>query len=119
MEEIPTGAVVLRAIVMMKYRAIEDNSGSANGLVLAGTEHIQIDKTGGTYIDAIKLLASQWQVAGDTRDGGDVLIGNIDVAAEVDGNDTYELKLENADATGGDLLLRDVQTGVRIYFTLE
>ncbi len=117
--EIPTGAVVLRVIAMIKIGAFEDTSAAENKLVLAGTEHIQIDKSGGTYIDAIKLIAGQWLTGASAVRGGDVMIGNIDVASEVDANDTYEMKIENADVTGASLLLRDVQTGLRVYFTLE
>ncbi len=117
--EIPSGAVVLRVIAMIKIGAFEDTSTAENKLVLAGNEHIQIDKTGGTYIDAIKLIAGQWLTGASAVRGGDVMIGNIDVASEVDGNDTYEMKIENADVTGASLLLRDVQTGLRVYFTLE
>ncbi len=117
--EIPSGAVVLRVIAMIKIGAFEDTSTAENSLVLAGTEHIQIDKTGGTYIDAIKLIAGQWLTGANAVRGGDFMIGNIDVASEVDGNDTYEMKIENADVTGASLLLRDVQTGLRVYFTLE
>jgi len=116
---IPSGAVVSHAYVMMKIRAMEDTSGSSNSIVLAGTEHIQIDKTGGSYIDAITMVAGMWEVAGTTRDGGDYLVGSLNVASEVDGNDTYELKIEGADVTAANLILRDVQVGIRVYLTPE
>lgn len=114
---LPSGATITRVIAMFKYRAAEDTSASANNLVLAGTEHIQVDKSGGTYIDAIQLIASSIQVASSARDGGDVWVGDIDIKSEVDGNDTYEFRFENADALGNNLLLRDVQTGLRVYFS--
>lgn len=114
---IPSGATVERVIMMLKYRAVEDTSLAENSLVLAGTEHIQIDKTGGTYIDAIKLVAGMVQVAAGTESPGDVWIGDIDISAEVDSDDTYETRWEGADCTGNDLELRDVQVGVRIWFS--
>ncbi len=117
--EIPTGAVVLRVITMLKIGSFEDTSTAENKVVLAGTEHIQVDKTGGTYIDAIKMIAGQWLTGASAARGGDVMIGNIDVSSEVDGNDTYEFKWEGADVTGDSLLLRDVQVGLRVYFALE
>ena len=117
--EIPSGAVVLRVIAIVKVGAFEDTSTAENKVVLAGTEHIQVDKSGGTYIDAIKMIAGQWLTPASGVRGGDVMVGNIDVASEVDGNDTYEFKWEGADVTGASLLLRDVQTGLRVYFTLE
>lgn len=114
---IPTGATVSRVTAMFKYRVVEDTSAAANSLVLAGTEHIQVDKTGSTFIDAIKLVAGMVQVAASTRDGGDVWVGDIDIKSEVDGNDTYEFRWEGADVTGNNLLLRDLQTGLRVYFS--
>ena len=117
--EIPTGAVILRVNVILSIGSFEDTSTAENKVVLAGTEHIQIDKTGGTYIDAIKMIAGMWLTGASAVRGGLVMIGDIDVASEVDANDTYELKIENADVTGASLLLRDVQTGLIVYFTLE
>lgn len=114
---LPSSATVRRVTAMLKYRAVEDTSAAANSLVLAGTEHIQVDKTGSTFIDAIKLVAGMVQVAASTRDGGDVWVGDIDIAAEVNSNDTYEFRWEGADVTGNNLLLRDLQTGLRVYFS--
>ena len=114
--DIPTNATVKRTIMMLKFRAVEDTSAAENSLVLAGTEHIQIDKTGGTYIDAIKLIAGMAKVAASARDGGDGGIGDIDISSEVDANDTYETRWEGADCTGNNLLFHDLQVGVRVYF---
>ena len=115
-EKIPSGATVNRAVLMLKFRATEDTSGAENSLVLAGTEHIQIDKTGGTYIDAIKLIAGMALTGGSLVGSGDVWIGNIDISSEVDGNDTYETRWEGADCTANNLLFRDVQVGLRLWF---
>lgn len=115
---VPNGARIIRVVAMLKYRAAEDTSGAINSLVLAGTEHIQVDKTGGTFVDAIRLIASTIQLAATSRDGGDVWVGDIDIKAEVDANDTYELRWEGADAVGNNLLIRDLQTGLRVYFTV-
>ena len=117
--EIPSGAIILRVNVILSIGSFEDTSASENKVVLAGTEHIQIDKTGGTYIDAIKMIAGMWLTGASAVRGGLVMIGDIDVASEVDANDTYELKIEGADVTAASLLLRDVQTGLIVYFTLE
>jgi len=114
--DIPSGASVKRTIMMLKFREIEDSSGSENSLVLAGTEHIQIDKTGGTYIDAIKLVAGMALTKASSIVPGDVWVGNIDISSEVDGNDTYETRWEGADCTANNLLFRDVQVGVRVWF---
>ena len=114
---IPAGSSIKRVIMMLKYRAVENTNAAANQLNITGTEHIQIDKTGGTYIDAIKLIDGMAQVDAVARDGGDAWIGDIDIKAEVDGNDTYETRWEGADADLADLLFLDLQVGVRVYFT--
>lgn len=116
--EIPEDAVFLRVIAMFKYRAVENSNASDNALIALAAEHIQVDRTGGTFIDAIAMADNAIQVAGSTRDGGDVWIGAINIVSEVDRNDTYEFRMENADVDGNNLILRDVQTGLRVYFTL-
>ena len=75
--------------------------------------------TGATFVDAIKMVAGMWLTGASAVRGGLVMIGDIDVQPEVDANDTYELRIENADVTAASLLLRDVQTGLIVYFTLE
>jgi predicted secreted protein len=117
--DVPAGATVVRAILGVIVGEFEDTSTAENSVVLAGTEHFQIDKTGGTYIDAIKLLAGQWLTPASGRRGGTVLIGDIDISSEVDDNDTYEIKWEGADVTGASLLLRDVQTFIKLWYTIE
>ncbi len=114
---IPSDATVRRVVMMLKYREVEDTSAAENSLVLAGTEHIQIDKTGGTYIDAIKLIAGMALTPASGRSGGDAWIGDIDISSEVDSNDTYETRWEGADCTGNNLLFRDLQVGLRVYFS--
>ncbi|KKN75608.1 hypothetical protein LCGC14_0378460 [marine sediment metagenome] len=114
--DIPVGASVKIVKMMLKFREIEDTSNAENSLVLAGSEHIQIDKTGGTYIDAIKLVAGMALTAAKAIVPGDVWVGDINISSEVDGNDTYETRWEGADCTANNLLFRDVQVGVRVWF---
>lgn len=114
--DLPAGVTITRVIAMLKYRAAENSNAADNNLVLAGTEHIQVDKSGGTFVDAIQLIASAIQVAASTRDGGDVWIGSIDISSEVDGEDTYEFRWEGADAAQNNLILRDLQVGLKVYF---
>lgn len=119
---IPSGATVIRAVAMFKYRAVEDTSGVDNNLDDGGgttTPAIQVRAdTPGTYIDAINVVDGMAQVAGSGRDGGDVWVGDNDVKSEVVGNDIYEFQFDDAEAEGNNLLLRDVQTGLRVYFQL-
>lgn len=113
--DLPPGPSIQRVVAMLKFAIKQDSSGSSNSLVLAGTEHIQV-KDGGTYTDAIKLIAGMAQVAGNGRDGGDAWIGDIDIKSVVDEDDTYEFQWEGSDCTADSLTFRDLQVGLRIYF---
>ena len=118
---IPSGATFLRVLVMLKYRTLEDTSAVDNKLSTAGpvTPAVQVKETvSGSFTDAITLIDDMFQIAASTREGGDVLIGNTDVKSEVDANDTYALQLDDVLADGANLLLRDVQVGLRIEWTV-
>ncbi len=117
---IPSGAVITRVEAWVSIGEFEDTSTAENSLVLAGTEHIQVKETAaGSFVDAIKLVAAQWLTGASLHRGGNIYFGAIDIKAEVDANDTYSFQIENADVTGASLLLRDVQCGLIVEYTLE
>ncbi len=121
--DIPNGATVVRAIAMLKFRVIENTNGAANKLngatVAATSQVIQVrDDTPSAYIDAIKFVDDQFGIAASTREGGDVLIGSIDVSGTVDGNDTYNFQFLQALADLASLEMNDVQTGLRVWFKM-
>lgn len=116
--DIPSGATLTRATLTLIGRAIENTNTSLNRLLIAGTEHIQLKKSGGSFTDAIVLVDNMISVAASTRDGSFALFGTIDLTVvEVTGNATYNVQWENADADQASLLLHDVYTVLRIYFT--
>ena len=95
--DIPVGAAIVRVAAMFKFRAVENTNAAANKLsgttVAATSQVIQVRSDApGTWTDAIKFVDDQFGVAASTREGGDVLIGSIDIAGEVDTNDTYEFQ---------------------------
>lgn len=112
---IPTGAVVVQAIGLMKFRSLT-NAGNANKL--AGDQHVQIQKGGaGGYADCISLVDDELTVAAAAVDApGDVIIGNHNVVAKVTGNDTYNFQWTDAVADVANLTLNDVQTGIRVWY---
>ncbi len=112
---LPAGAVVVRAVVMFKFRAVENTNAGANKL--SGAQEIQIrDDTPSAWIDAINLLDDMFSLAASTREGGDVFIGDIDVSATVDGDDTYNLQWDEAVADLASIQFNDVQVGLRIWY---
>ena len=115
--DVPVGATVNHVKAMLKYRVVKDTSGALNSLVLNGTEHIQVDQSGCTFIDAIELVKGMAEVEACAESGGDVWVGSINISSEVTGNDTYEFRWEGSDAIGSNLEVRDLQTGLRVYFS--
>lgn len=121
--DLPAGAVVVRAIAMIKFRMIDNINGAANkldGATVADTSQvIQVrDDTPGTWRDAINFVDDQFGLAATTRESGDVLIGSPDIAVEVDGNDTYEFQYLLAKADLASINLNDVQTGLRVWYSV-
>jgi hypothetical protein len=45
-------------------------------------------------------------------------VGSEDIKAEVDGNGTYNFQFDDAEAILDSLLMRDIQVGLRIEFTV-
>lgn len=121
--DLPAGATITRAIAMVKFRIIENTNAGANKLdgatVAATSQVIQVrDDTPGTWRDAITFVDDQFGIAASTREGGDVLIGNTDIAVEVDANDGYNFQylLAKADLLG--INWNDLQVGLRVWFSV-
>ena len=121
-EGIPTGATVLRAIAMFKFRMVENTNAAANklngGTVAATSQVIQVrDDTPGTWIDAINFADDQFGLDGDTREGGDVCIGSIDISAVMVGNDGYEFRWLLGRSDLDSMNFNDVQVGIRVWYS--
>jgi len=113
---VPSGVTLDRVVVILKVRAIENtNAGGANAINVA--QNIQVRKAGGTWVPAINLADNQWTVAASTRESGDVLIGDNDVKATVDGDGTYNFQFASAAVDLAVLRLNDVLVGLRFFFS--
>lgn len=122
--DLPDGATIVRAIAMLKFRMIEntnaDNANNLDGATAADTSQvIQVKETSaGSYTDAINFANLQFGMAKVTREGGDVLIGSIDIASEVDGNDSYTFQWLLAKAAQDNLNFNDCAVGLRIWYSV-
>jgi hypothetical protein len=119
---IPDGASVVRAIAMFKFRMVENTDTGANklngGTVPATSQVIQVrDDTPGLWTDAINFADDQFGVEGQTREGGDVCIGSLDIAGIVAGNGGYELRWLLGKADADFLNFNDVQVGIRVWYS--
>ena len=118
--DIPVADTIRRVIGMLRIRELEDTSTAANAI--NGTFDLDVMKVGGGWgTDNIPLINmpnnSLLTPASGVSVGGEI-IGDNDVASEVDANATYNLRFDgNAFVDGDALHLRDVQAGLRVYFS--
>jgi len=120
---LPAGATIVRAIVMFKFRMIENTNAAGNRLngatVALTSQVIQIRSDAPTaYVDAINFVDDYFTLAATTREGGDVQVGQVNVAATVDENDTYELRWLLARADLDFINFNDCQVGLRIWYSV-
>jgi hypothetical protein len=114
---LPAGATIVRAFAMFKFRMVENTNAGVNKLNNA--QEIQVrDDTPSAWIDAINFVDDQFGLAASTREGGDVIIGAINLSATVDGNDTYNFQWDEAIADVANLQFNDVQVGLRIWYSV-
>jgi hypothetical protein len=114
---LPAGATIVRAIAMFKFRMVENTNVAANKL--NGAQEVQVrDDSPSAWIDAINFVDDQFSIAATTREGGDVIIGAIDVSGTVDGDDTYNFQWDEAVADADGINFNDIQVGIRIWFSI-
>jgi len=98
-----------------KFRMIENTNAAANKL--SGAQEIQINKAGGAWTDAINFVDDQFGVAASTREGGDCIIGYIDVAATINVfNTTAQFQWDEPLTDQDSLKFNDVQTFIIVSY---
>lgn len=118
--DIPATDTIRRVIGMLAIRELEDSSTAANAV--NGSFNLKVKKSTGAWgTDDVALINIPDNAlvtpASGTSHGG-VISGDNDVASEVDANATYNLRFDgNIFVDGNNLLLRDVQVGLRVYFS--
>jgi len=121
--ERPAGATIVRVTPMFKFRMVEntyDGPNALDGATVADTTQVmQVKETvGGAYVDAINFADNQFTLANLTREGGDVLIGSIDIAGEVDDNDNYTFQWKMRKCDSDFINFNDCQVGLRILYSV-
>ncbi len=114
---LPAGITVVKVAAIFKFRSLT-NAGAANKL--AGDQQIQVRTDApGAWADCIDFVDDQFLVAAAAVDTpGDAVIGDLNVAATVIGNDTYNFQWDEAVADVADLTFNDVQVGLRIWYSV-
>ena len=115
---IPVGATVVKACCIFKVRTLTETSAADN--YLSGAQFIQIQKGGvGGYVNAISLADSQFYTTASAIDSpGDVVMGDLNVAATVTGDDTYDLQWLDATVVADILSFNDIQMGIRVWYSI-
>jgi len=105
---------VLRAEVIVMFNETLDTSGVANKL--NGDQYVQVQRSvAGAYINAMLLKDDMFPTPLSAKGAGAILIGNLDVKAQVFGPATYNIKILTGKADGSNLELHTVQTGIRVF----
>jgi len=118
--DLPPNATIVRAIAMFKFRMVENTNVAENSLDCTAIQPIQVDDSTPTgYVTAIDFVDEMFKIAASTREGGDVIIGDNNIAARVDGNDTYSIQWLNRRAHLANIQFNDVQFGLRIWYSIQ
>ncbi len=111
--ELPAGATIVRAIAMFKFRMVENHT-YAGVNSLDGAQEIQVAAS----VSAINFVTGQFTLAETTREGGDVIIGLIDIAGTVNANGAYAFHWDLAKALQTGIKFNDIQMGIRIWYSI-
>ncbi len=115
-----TDITLERVVLLLKVRKIA-NSSSTGANALSGAQVIEVKENSEAWavgITAINLTDNMWTVPTLTEDAGDVIVGDNDIKATVDGNGTYNVQIASALADYANLNLSDLQVGVRCYWKI-
>lgn len=114
--DLPGTTTIVKAIAMFKFRMVENTYDGANAINVA--QHIQVRKAAGTWRDAISICDNLFNFLEKAREGGDILIGDYDIAAEVDANAVYNFQWLSADSDFDFIQYNDCQVGLRIWYSV-
>jgi len=110
---LPTGYGISRSEVLIKCRCIEDSSGSPNWLEL--DTYVQISKGIGPYVTFITFLANIFETPAGGRSDGFHFTVDKNLQTLITGPDTYRFRMKVMSAHGTNLILRDIQCGIKLY----
>lgn len=112
---LPSDCTILRVVAMFKFRKVENTNAAANAL--SGAQEIQVNDAAATgWLDAINFIDNQFTIPATTPEGGDVVIGAVDIKVIVDGDDTYSFQWDEAVADLATIEFNDIQMGLRVWF---
>jgi hypothetical protein len=120
---LPSGITIWKVVFLFIATGLQDTSGSDNAV--NGASSVRLKKSTGSWgvddEEAVPIPDNYWQIESDNgaERGGDGIvapIGGNDLSGVVDGDGTYNSRLENIQADGANLVLLNVKVGLRIYY---
>jgi len=116
--DLPAGAAIVRAVMMLKFRTIENTNAAINSV--SGAQNIQAEKAvDGTWVTGISLGGGECSVPATTRESGDVMMGTNDIKSQLPANgEIINFKWTNAKSAQDSLNFNDVQVGLRIWLAI-
>ena len=113
---LPSGITIDRVFAAVAWRKQVDSSASANAVNVA--QQIQVRKdTPTTFVNAITIPDNAFATDPSATEGGMAVMGEVDISAEVDGDDTYEFQWTLADVDGASLTFHDWQCYLIIEYS--
>jgi len=118
---LPTGCTLTHAYLIVTTGRKKDTSTANNAL--NGAQNIRIKISTGTWgvddIAAINLVDGQLAVDASSVGTSDLLVGDNDIKAIITAAAaTYNIRIEDANAVGADLVLSDVQCFIKLVGTV-
>lgn len=116
LNRIPPGVTLGAVFAAIAWRKQVDSSAVLNAI--NGTQFIRVRAdTPGTFVNAITMDDNGLETVASAPEGGMMLYGDIDISAEVVGEDIYEFQWELALVDGASLTLHDVQTYLIVEYS--
>lgn len=122
---LPSGATLIRVVVILTIRAINDTS-TADNYIDQASKTLRVKKSTGAWgtddLVGITFDQNSLYCVASTKEAGTAIIGAHDVKGEVDGDATYNFRSEETErgdaisALADNLELYDVQVGLRVFY---
>ncbi len=114
--DLPDGATIVRAIAIFFFRMVENTHAGVNAINAA--QHIQVQKAAGTWRDAISIADTLFTFTAAAREGGTVMMGDHNIAVEVDANAVYNFQWLSADSLQDFIQFNECVVGLRIWYSV-
>lgn len=111
---LPIGVRIIQVLAFFRFRAVENTNALANAI--DGLQFIQLQPTGGAWVNAIQITDNLFAFAAAGREPGFTLVGDLTAALVVNADDDYAFQWEQGLVDVNFLNFDDYQTGLKIFY---